>query len=154
MTVLHSIGSVPFYWPSAIPNLLYGRGAHAHFIVRAQKLFLFLLLQLDFTLGLLTENEITYFLSSVLVFSAPDNFYYFHNAVFSICFVRLFPKVPRWTPFFFIINMDLEAATLSLLPILQSFYEILLGSHADRANKESVLQRSWAARCAPASITQ
>lgn len=30
---------------------------------------------------------------------------------------------------------------MSLLPILQYFYEILPGSHADRANKESVLQR-------------
>lgn len=42
----------------------------------------------------------------------------------------------------------------SFLPELQSTYEILHGSQADRASKGSVLQRSWAACWAPVLIAQ
>lgn len=76
-----------------------------------------------------------YFLSSVLVFSAADNLHHFHHAVLSMCFKRVFShESDKIESSFF--NINLEASTPSLLPIAQSFYETLLGSHADRANKE------------------
>lgn len=98
----------------------------------------------------------TYFFTFSI--ECPCQYYPQHQTPF-IFTMLLFPRAseesfPKWRDgdqFFYI---NLEAATLSLLPILQYFYEILPGSHADRANKESVLQRSEAARCAPAIIAQ
>lgn len=98
----------------------------------------------------------TYFFTFSI--ECPCKYYPQHQSPF-VFTMLLFPRAseesfPKWRDgdqFFYI---NLEASTLSLLPILQYFYEILPGSHADRANKESVLQRSGAARCAPAIIAQ